>query len=277
MEVTIKRFNRCNKSKLNGFSLFVAFAFLLIVSIDNDSAWGRAPITGKELAQQIYDRENGDDITAEMKMILINKRGRERVRTYDFYSKDYGNRVKQFNRFQSPADIKGAGFLSIEKEAGETEQFLYLPSQRRSRRIVSSQKSRSYVNSDFSYEDMERRSVEDYEHRISGDETIANINCYILESKPKDDVKSQYGRIKNWVDPEKSIPIYVEYFDRKEKLIKKYRVLKLQKIDDIWTEIEVVMENLKRRHKTVLKIDKIVYNKGLDDSRFSRQYLERIK
>ena len=231
-------------------------------------------MTGQELAQQVFDRENGDDITAEMKMILVNKRGKERIRGFTFYSKDYGDLIKQFNRFTSPADIKGTGFLSVEKDRGETEQFLYLPSLRRTRRIVSSQKSRSYVNSDFSYEDMERRPVEDFEHIISGEETIENINFYILESKPKKGTRSQYGRIKTRIDPKSFIPLYIEYFDKKEKLIKKYRVVKLEKVQNIWTEMEVIMENMKRKHRTVLKVDKIVYNTGLDDRIFTRQHLE---
>ena len=242
--------------------------------VDENTAWGKVILTGQELAQQVFDRENGDDVNAQMKMILVNKRGKERIREFTFYSKDYGDRIKQFNRFTSPADIKGTGFLSVEKDVGETEQFLYLPSLRRTRRIVSSQKSRSYVNSDFSYEDMERRPVEDFEHVISGEETIGNINCTILESKPKEGVESQYGRIKNRIDPKSLISLYIEYFDKRGKLIKKYRVVKLKKVQNIWTEMEAVMENLERKHKTVLKIDKIVYNTGLDDRIFTRQYLE---
>ena len=242
--------------------------------VDENTASAKVTMTGQELAQQVFDRENGDDVTAQMKMILVNKRGKERIRGFTFYSKDYGDRIKQFNRFTSPADIKGTGFLSVEKDMGETEQFLYLPSQRRTRRIVSSQKSRSYVNSEFSYEDMERRPVEDFEHRISGEETIGNINCYILESKPKEDVESQYGLVKSWIDPKRFISLYAEYFNKKGKLIKKYRVVKLEKVQNIWTEMEVVMETLKRKHKTVLKVDKIVYNTDLDDKIFTRQYLE---
>ena len=267
---------RFSKVEFRMYSLDIIFLFLMTVMVAQNTAWGKVVISGQELAQQVFDRENGDDVTAQMKMILVNKLGRERVREFIFNSKDYGTRIKQFNRFLSPADIKDTGFLSIEKDGEETEQFLYLPSQRRSRRIVSSQRSRSYVNSDFSYEDMERRPVEDFEHIISGEETIGNINCYILESKPKDGVETQYGRIKKWIDLQKSMPIYIEYFDKKDKLIKKYRVVTFEKVENIWTEMEIVMEDLKRKHKTVLKVDKIAYNTGLDDEIFTRHYLENF-
>ncbi|MBW2742169.1 MAG: outer membrane lipoprotein-sorting protein, partial [Deltaproteobacteria bacterium] len=133
-------------------------------SADTDSE-SNIPMSGKELAQKVYDRENGDDSTAHMIMKLINKRGHERIRDFTSYSKDYSPLIKQLIRFTSPADIEGTGFLSIEKSEGETDQFLYLPSLRRTRRIVSSQKSNRFVNSDFTYEDMERRPVEDSEHK----------------------------------------------------------------------------------------------------------------
>ncbi|MFH1936650.1 MAG: outer membrane lipoprotein-sorting protein, partial [Bacteroidota bacterium] len=66
------------------------------------------------------------------------------------------------------ADINGTGFLIIEKAGYESDQFLYLPALRRSRRIVSSQKSHQFVNSDFTYEDIERHPVENYIYDIKG-------------------------------------------------------------------------------------------------------------
>ncbi len=230
-------------------------------------------LTGKELAQLVYDRENGDDSTVHTIMKLINKRGHERIRDFTSYSKDYGPLIKQLIRFTSPADIEGTGFLSIEKSEGETDQFLYLPALRRTRRIVSSQKSNRFVNSDFTYEDMERRPVEDSEHRIVGEDKIGNIDCYVLESRPEEESDSQYSLLKSFIAKNIYIALSTEYYDKKGKLIKKYRTIKLEKIQNIWTETEVLMEDLKKKHKTILKINNIVYDTNLDDNIFSRQNL----
>ncbi len=268
--------------KINNFNLKNKLIILIIgsclsstaFSADTETKSSNITMSGKELAQKVYDRENGDDSTAHTIMKLINKRGHERIRDFTSYSKDYGPLIKQLIRFTSPADIEGTGFLSIEKSEGETEQFLYLPALRRTRRIVSSQKSNRFVNSDFTYEDMERRPVEDSEHKIAGEDKIGNIDCYILESRPKEGIKSQYSLIKSKVAKKIFVPLYTEYFDKKGKLIKKYRVSKLKKIQNFWTDTQIVMEDLKKKHKTILKINNIEYNTNLDNSTFTQNNLE---
>jgi len=242
-------------------------------SADIDSKSSNITMSGKELAHKVYDRENGDDSTAHMIMKLVNKRGHERIRDFTSYSRDYGSLIKQLIRFTSPADIEGTGFLLIETSEGETDQFLYLPALRRTRRIVSSQKSNRFVNSDFTYEDMERRPVEDSEHKIVSDDKIGNLDCYVLESRPKEESDSQYSLLKSFIAKNIYIALSTEYYDKKGKLIKKYRTIKLEKIQNIWTETEVLMEDLKKKHKTILKINNIVYNNNIDDNIFSRQNL----
>ncbi|MCG2759492.1 MAG: outer membrane lipoprotein-sorting protein [Desulfobacteraceae bacterium] len=254
-------------------STIAIFLSSTVFSADTDSKSSNITMSGKEFARKVYDRENGNDSTAHMIMKLINKRGHERIRDFTSYSKDYGPIIKQLIRFTSPADIEGTGFLSIEKSEGETEQFLYLPALRRTRRIVSSQKSNQFVNSDFTYEDMERRPVEDSEHIIVGEDKIGNIDCYLLESRPKKESDSQYSLLKSTIAKNIYIALYTEYYDKKGKLIKKYRAIKVEKIQDVWTETEVIMEDLKNKHKTILKINNIVYNTNLDDDIFSRQNL----
>ncbi|MBW1717847.1 MAG: outer membrane lipoprotein-sorting protein [Deltaproteobacteria bacterium] len=158
------------------FRSILLFLFILGVGVilfsarpvpaGSPSARKDSSLSGKALAQRVYDRENGDDSLARATMELISKGGRKRVRQFTIYTKDDGPLQKTLIRFHSPADIEGTGFLSIEKEGGNTEQFLYLPALRRTRRVVSSQKARRFVNTDFTYEDMERRPVEDSDHQF---------------------------------------------------------------------------------------------------------------
>ena len=231
-------------------------------------------LTGKELAQLVYDRDIGDDSCAHSVMGLISRRGKKRIRHFITYRKDDGKLLKQLIRFTSPADIEGTGFLSFEREDEATEQFLYLPALRRTRRIVSSQKDHRFVNTDFTYEDMERRRVEDYAHIISGEEKKQGRDCRILESRPKAKAQSQYSLIKSWVAKEIYVPLFVEYYSKKGKLIKQYSVAKLEKIQGIWTEIEVVMIDLNREHRTLIKVKDIKYNSNLPDDTFTRRNLE---
>jgi len=268
----------------DSFRSILLFLFILGVAVILFSA-GPVPagspsvrkdssLSGTALAQRVYDRENGDDSLARATMELISKGGRKRVRELITYRKDYGPLQKTLIRFNSPADIQGTGFLSIEKEGGGTEQFLYLPALRRTRRIVSSQKRHRFVNTDFTYEDMERRAVEDSDHQIIGEERIGSTDCWVLESRPKKEVDSQYSLIKSRIAKKVYVPLLVEYFDKKGNLIKKYQVNKLENIQNIWTETEIMMVNLAQKHQTIIRTKGIKYNNNLPDSVFMKRNLE---
>lgn len=229
---------------------------------------------GTTVTRKVYDRHLDNDAVAEAEMTLVAKSGQQVVRKFRAVTKTDGPVRKALIRFLSPADIEGTGFLVLEKERAETEQFLYLPALRRARRIVSSQKSRSFVNSDFTYEDMERRPVESFEHVLVGEESTESVSCWVVDSTPKDGTASQYGRIRSWVAKDMDVPLRMHYFDKSNRHIKTYQVQSLQEIEDIWTEMAVVMHNLEDDHRTLLRTLSIDYNTGVDDSAFTVRALE---
>lgn len=231
-------------------------------------------MTGRTLAQKIFNRDRGSDSVSSAQMVLISKSGNKRIRQFTNKRMLKNNLESQIIRFTSPADIDGTGFLTIEKPGWQTEQFLFLPALRRTRRIVTSQKSSRFVNSDFTYEDMERHPVDDYTYKITGTRKIGNMDCYTLETRPGKGIESQYSRTLSQVAMKSLVPVFVQYFDKKGKHIKTYKVLKLDKIQDIWTESTVSMENLVKRHKTYIKIDTITYNTYIDIDIISRKALE---
>ena len=140
--------------------------------------------SGRELAQLVHDRYVGDDSVSGQTMELIPAAGQKRVRQLNVSVLEKNGARSTLLRFTSPADIEGTGFLAIEDGQGETAQFLYLPALNRTRRIVAGQKGRSFVNTDFTYEDMERRPVDDSDHVLVGDESLNNVQCWIMESRP---------------------------------------------------------------------------------------------
>lgn len=231
-------------------------------------------LSGRDLAQQVFDRNRGVNSASDAIMVLVDKKGHKRTRTFKNLRMVKNKLETQFIKFTSPADIEGTAFLTIEKPGWETDQFLYLPALRRTRRIVSSQKSSRFVNSDFTYEDMERHAVDDYAYTITGSTTTAGLDCYILETTPKAGTISQYAITIGHIAKASLVPLYGEYFDTKGRKIKQYKVLNLEKIQDIWTESIVMMEDIKKNHQTYIKIQNIEYNTDIDPSQLSRQALE---
>lgn len=229
---------------------------------------------GREVAQKIHDRDVGNDMTCRQTMELIPASGQPRIRELTVTGADRGGLRRSLLRFTAPADIAGTGFLALEDGQGGTEQFLYLPALKRSRRIVADQKGRSFVNTDFTFEDMERRPVDESEHSVTGEEAVEGVACWILESRPKPEAQSQYTMVRAWVAKDMLLPLRVDFFSKDAEPVKRYTVLQLENIQNIWTETKVVMEDLESGHKTVLTTKEIKYDTGVDESAFSVQSLE---
>ena len=249
--------------------ILTALSLASSISLATDSL---SPV---QVAQLTYDRYLGDDMRMRGTMELISKNGHVRTREYISMRKDTGEMRSQLIRFTAPADINGTAFLTIEKDfSTNTEQHLYLPALKRTRRIVASQKGRSFVNSDFTYEDMQRHSVEEWNYQLEGEEIISGKSCYILVSTPKESTETQYSKTMAWIEKSSFIPLKTVFWDKKGQKSKIYKVVSFEIIEQIATETEVLMEDLASGHVTRLKVLAIEYNTGLHDSLFTARALE---
>jgi outer membrane lipoprotein-sorting protein len=229
---------------------------------------------GEKLALKIYERDDGTSSYAKIDMLLLDKQGNERPHSMVVAIKDYGPLSKRYIRFTAPAAIEGTAFLAWENQDRPDDQFIYLPELRRVRRIVSTQKSHSFVSSDFSYEDFERRKVEDSLHTLLRTETCEPYQCYVLESSPKEQSSSQYGKLVSWIVKDIYLPVKVDYFDKQNKLVKRLLGRRLEKVDDIWTLRETEMQDVVKNHRTIMTILDIRYNRNIADRIFTEKYLE---
>lgn len=231
-------------------------------------------LSPEKIAYNSFHRDRGNNSISSSQMVLIDENGKKRSRNFTLKRFVENKLEHQLIRFLTPADIEGTGFLAIEKEGYETDQFLYLPALRRTRRIVSSQKDQRFVNSDFTYEDMERHPLDDYTYKIQGDAKVNNVDCYILVSHPKEGTKSQYGKTISLIHKESFTPVLIKFFDKKDLHVKTYKVLKFNKVQGIWTELTVSMEDIIKNHKTYINTEKILYNTDLNKDEISQKMLE---
>lgn len=244
-------------------TFFLFFSFV--------SAYG---LTGKDVMLKSKNREKPKTSSYKIEMTLINSRGSKRVRELSAYKKDYGDDEKSVMVFLKPADVKGVGYLSISYDAAgkNDDRWLYMPSLKKSRRITGSGSGDSFMGTDFTYDDMSGHEVEDYEHTLQKEEKINGKQCWSVVSVPK--VKSNYSKYISWVDQESLIPIKAEFYDKQGKLLKVMEVQSLKKIDGFWTIEKIQMENLQKKHKTVIETKRIEYNKDVKDDLFRVSTLE---
>jgi hypothetical protein len=183
-------------------------------------------------------------------------------------------------RFTYPNDIKGTGFLVWEHPDADDERFLYLPSLGRVRRIAASESQESFVGSDFTYEDIGGRQLEDYTYRLidaAGSWTApdgARHQVYTLESRSRD-ANARFPRVVSTIRRDNFIVVRAEIYNKRNELQKTFEALRVEKTGAYWTTLEMRMIDALQRTRTDLVIDKVEYDVGLRPDDFSRRELER--
>jgi len=248
--------------------IFIAFCGLLLgLSALADD--------GLALAQKVYDRPDGRDITTLSRMVLTEKGRSPRIRELVTYRMDTGrDEISNLIRFLDPEDIAGTGLLSIDKADGEADQWLYLPALDRVRRIASNRKGGRFVGSDLYFEDLQTRSPDKDRHRLLGRQTENGILCDVLESVPADDDNSVYRKRISWIDPQTLLVQRVDYFEKDENTPSKRWLLRSKKrIQGYWTVTDSRMIDLQSGHETRMVIDVGLYDQKLPARLFTTQTL----
>ncbi len=237
------------------------------------------PADANELMRRVEKLNRADDETREAKMTLINKNGttRERKIVTWMKRKDADNDYV-LSRFVSPGDVAGTGLLAEEFSDRDDDQFLYLPALKRTRRISSSDKSDSFMGTDFSFEDMESFEEKDWDHKKLGEETLDGRKVWVVESRPKSEKKikeSAYSKLVSKVDLERNLTLVSDYFNKKDEHIKTFKGLNPKEYGGLWRFDRIEMRTLKDGHTTVIEYSDTKLNTGLEVSRFTKRELEK--
>jgi outer membrane lipoprotein-sorting protein len=234
--------------------------------------------TGREIMSKVVLKTGWQDMEAEITM-TITLRSRTRTRKIKMYSRKRTEAESDIvMKFLYPPDVAGTGFLLIEHEKREDERYLYLPALRRIRRIAASGKGGAFMGSDFSYYDIGKPKLNDWQYKNLGIKEIDGQQCYQVEAtpiSPQIEKDTGYSRIIHWVDPEKWNVIRAEYYDRRGKLWKILEAKEIQEISGVWFQTHLLMKNVQSEGQSEMKFEKIAINKGLPAHLFTQRFLSR--
>jgi hypothetical protein len=231
---------------------------------------------GRELAEKVYHRPDGRDMTTRGTMVLQSRAGSPRRRELIIYRLDKGSgQVSTLIRFTDPADIAETGLLTIDKASGDSEQWVYLPELKRSRRISADRKGGRFVGSDFFYEDLRDRQVALDRHTWLRTEAIQGVQAEVVESIPVSASNSVYGKRVSWIHPTALVPLRVDYYQPgASRPFKRLTVQRLERIQGYWTVTASLMTDLEQNHETRLSNQVSQYDRDLPASLFTKRTLE---
>ena len=274
--------------------LLAAIAILAAAGGRPESTPQTARATAEEVARRVQDRHTGRDSRQTLRMKLVDRRGRARERVLDLTAlrgrgtpgagpgAPDGDRL--LIRFSYPNDIRGTGFLVWEHPTGDDERFLFLPSLGRVRRIAGTETQDSFVGSDFTYEDIGGRELDDYTYTFAGADGEAatwappgsspSQAAWRLESKRRA-ADARFPRVVSLVLKDSLVVVQADIFNRRDERQKTYTVRRLEQIEGIWTVMDSEMTNALEKTRTELLVEQADYNVGLKEDDFTRRELER--
>ncbi len=234
---------------------------------------------GLAIAVEADRRDQGwVDMRVTMSMILRNARGDENHREMRLRSLEViEDGDKSIMVFDTPPDVQGTGLLTFSHKAEDDDQWLYLPALKRVKRIASKNRSGPFVGSEFAFEDLSSQEVEKYTYRYLRDEMANGLDCFVTERYPTDRY-SGYTRQITWIDKGHYRIQKVDYYDRKDKLLKTLTFSGYQQyLDRFWRADSMAMVNHVNNKSTELLWQEYNFQTGLSDRDFNKNALKRTR
>lgn len=231
----------------------------------------------RSLLVQSEERHRTKSQEYEGDLVVTSKDGRERRKSWRSYRLGYAGDAKMLIRFTAPPEVKGVGFLSLPRPGKNPDQWLYLPSMKRERRIAAQDRSASFVGTDFNYEDMEELDHEKYDVKLLADATEAGQTCFVIEARPRSDAgKSLYERKLLFLRKDILYLARMDLFRPGEKEAGKRLLLEdIALVDGRHVARRMTMQDLVKRSTTVIRLEKLAFDRPQPEGRHTLQNLVR--
>lgn len=271
------------KSNIKYFRVFIiTIVTILFFSLFQNITGYTEELTGRQVMEKQKKLHEVETEYGEEVMLLVDvKSGAKEKREVKRFAKKMKN---GFNRylvvFTVPADIKGTALLIHEYDT-EDDQWIYMPATKKMQRIAKASKKSYFMGTDFTYEDMEPEEIENFDYKILRMEIVDHEkpgrDCYVIEAVPGNKEKkksSSYSKRIIWVDSENFSALKIEFYDRRNRLIKTQKSFEIEKVSGtVCRPLKTIMDNHKKKHKTLTLVKEREINKAIADKVFTERFI----
>ena len=237
--------------------------------------------SGQHIAEKTHERNEGISMRRKLTMELKDKRGKVRIRETVSLRKYYGKEKRLAIFYGTPRSVQGTAFLTYDYPDAtvDDDQWLYMPALRKTRRISAANRGDYFLGTDLTYEDIKletRISLEDYDYKTLGKETIEGHECFIVEGTPKTKEVAKelgYGKGKFWVDAKIWMLRKAESWDVAGNHLKTILITDVKEVQGIWTYHKIFVKNHKTGHETIFLNSDIDYKTNISDDTFTKEAL----
>jgi hypothetical protein len=249
------------------------------------AALAAAPATaaaqsGLDVMTQQRERQRVKDEEERQLLKVVAKSGAAKERKLVRYvMTGPGDLDKILVRFLAPRDVENTALLTWEAKDGDDDQWLYLPSIKKPKRIASSGKKNRFMGTDLSYEDLRPENLGAHRYALAGAEAVDGADCWVVEATPATErhaSDSGYSRRKLWIRKDNHATAKREFYDKQNRLEKVEAHRKLVNVaGTVWRANEIEMQDVQNGTKTVVIIESRAINRGLKADFFTEAELLR--
>jgi hypothetical protein len=218
-------------------------------------------------------RIDSDEHVSEL--VITAKNGRERRREWISYRQGWGQHANRLIRFTAPADVRGVAYLLRQRPDRPPDEWLYLPSMNRERRVVAGDRETAFAGTDFAYEDLEEFDQADYASAtLLPDRDVDGQASFVIEVVPRR--RSAYSKKVLVIRKSDLCLLAVEYFRRVDRgMSKRLTLSNYQQVQGHWMAMSVEMQDLVKGSRTAVYLREVALNRPQPADRYTIQNLVR--
>jgi len=228
----------------------------------------------RQIMQEAQRRTQASSQHYEGTLQVFDARGRVSDKRWTFERLGSHGASKAVLRFTAPPEVKGVALLVVNHPDRASDQWMWTPAIQRDRRVALQDRSQRFFGTDFSFEDLEERDVDQYDFSMDGEDTLNGAACWRIVAAPRKTKTSQYTRSRVWVRKDNYAHQQVENLIGPD-VVRRLKYSDIQNVQGIWTGRTLEMTDLRRKSRTVLRLEDLKYNVPLKDEDFTLQALRR--
>ena len=236
------------------------------------------PGDAREYMAEIHDRAAFDDMAGQATLTLVSANGGTKVRVFRMASRRNDEGETDMILFmESPADMRGNGFLMLGRASRDDERYIYVPALRRVNKIVGAGRGGAFMSSDFSIDDIGRPDLDEWTWTFTGDADVGGHACKVVEATPISDKVARetgYTKVVWYVDAALKTSRAADYYDKQGVRFKRMDVAEIQDLNGVPFATDMTMKHLGTGHSSRMTMEDLEVDAGADPTWFTHRTLQ---
>ena len=228
----------------------------------------------REIVAESQKRTDASSQRYEGLLQVFDAKGKVTDKRWTFERLGSHGQSKAVLRFTAPAEVKGVALLVVNHPDRASDQWMWTPAIERDRRIALQDRSTRFFGTDFSFEDLEERDVDQYDYVLLGEDALDGIAAWKIQTTPKQTKSSQYSKSVVWIRKDNYTLARIESYS-KDQVVRRLNYSNIRNVQGIWTATQLEMSDLRRGSRTRLTLDRLTYNVPLKEEDFTLQAIRR--